>query len=76
MTEPNCSAFQEHVLATLHRGGLPADVACQVAALAPTPEVSDWVATWDPDMVQLAIELVGTWSVLRPAPKGQANDVG
>lgn len=68
--------FQIAMLTALETGGEVADIVAQVDASAPDAATRAWVRQWDPALVELAVELVQTWSVRDVAgPRGRRSRV-
>ena len=58
--------FQEQLLTGLADGASTQDLVQEAQQGAPDAAVAEWVAGWDPDLVDLAGVLVRTWAYLEP----------
>jgi hypothetical protein len=68
MDERTLAAFQDDLLQSLEHAHRPADVS--VALSAHSDQVlRRWMASWDPDLVDLACELVGIWTARDEPPR-------
>ena len=59
--------LQRAVLLALAEGR---DATAPAAAAAPDDAMRDWVASWEPELVELAGLLVQTWAARDDAPMG------
>ena len=59
--DPRLARFQEQLLLGLADGTPLDELRSASAATAPDSEVADWVASWDPELLDLAGVLVRTW---------------
>jgi hypothetical protein len=59
--------FQAQLLTWLDEGHDAADVVAAARSAAPDELIDEWVAAWEPDLVELAGVLVRRWALRDPA---------
>jgi hypothetical protein len=67
MDERTLAAFQDDLLRSLEHSHDPADVSIALSTHN-DPVLRRWIASWDPDLVELACELVDVWTARSEPP--------